>query len=423
LERGVVSADVAKAARLFFRDDNMRQAAGRDAVAGKIEKAVNEALTKQNALGDLFERPPPCPVPKLPRTPSPGDYVGRIAAGSRTASGEAVSTKGKPGKAAKIIEGLTPKQSAQLVNQNLADVISDLYLDRNKLPTDAANMDALVQSVAARVNEGIVKPGELQRTHETGHGQTAPEDLPIARQQFAEELTQRLNDPKADPIETAAWIEWRLNIMDHPWTDGVGKSSRAIAAIPLMRAGEPLPTYPTGKGFFKHAQNLDRVDPRDGGAAYLGPQWRTFNDYYHDLVDESRRELHKERAEVKALLDRDATPHEIEAHPLIQRALKEGKSYPPTNEMPGYRVDPKDPKSKVSPEWKQNRRVILGDREAGRLGRGAGVPDRAGAQGGRRGRRAQRAPRHHRDRAGRRRQVDHHGAARAQARGCHHRRR
>ena len=301
----------------------------------------------------LFARTTTLPAPRLPRTPTPGDYVGRIAAGSRTASGEGVSAKGKPGKAAKVVEGLTPKQSAQLANQNLADVISDLYFER-QAPVDAANIDALVQTVAERINEGIVKPGELQRTHETGHGQTAPEDLPIARQQFAEELAERLNDPKADPIETAAWIEWRANIRDHPWTDGVGKTSRALASFPLMRAGEPLPTYPTGRGFFKHAQNLERVDPRDGGKAYLGPEWRRFNDYYHDMVAESRRELHQERAEVQALIDREATPQEIEAHPLIARALKEAREYQPTNEMEGY----------GSPEWTQNRRVILGDREA-----------------------------------------------------------
>src|SRR4029077_9380179 len=97
---------------------------------------------------------------------------------------------------------------------------------------------------------------------------------------FAQELTERLHDPKADPVETAAWIEWRANIMDHFWSDGVGKTSKALAALPLMRAGIALPKYPDNKVFYSYAPKTS-VDPRNGGKAYLGDEWKKFNDYYH----------------------------------------------------------------------------------------------------------------------------------------------
>jgi hypothetical protein len=54
LERGQVADDVAAAVRLYFRDDALRYAAGRDVVAARMEKALTRALDTQNAVGDLF---------------------------------------------------------------------------------------------------------------------------------------------------------------------------------------------------------------------------------------------------------------------------------------------------------------------------------------------------------------------------------
>ena len=48
----------------------------------------------------------------------------------------------------------------------------------------------------------------------------------------------------------------------------------ALAAIPLMRAGLPLPNYPSQSEFLRHA-------PQYGGT------WADFNAFYHTLVDAS----------------------------------------------------------------------------------------------------------------------------------------
>lgn len=57
LERGAVPDAVREAVRLYFRDDALRQAAGRDVVAARIEAATQRALNEQNAIGDLFGVP------------------------------------------------------------------------------------------------------------------------------------------------------------------------------------------------------------------------------------------------------------------------------------------------------------------------------------------------------------------------------
>jgi ddrB-like ParB superfamily domain len=54
LERGAVPEPVREAVKLYFRDEALRQAAGRDTVAARINKSVERALEHQNAIGDLF---------------------------------------------------------------------------------------------------------------------------------------------------------------------------------------------------------------------------------------------------------------------------------------------------------------------------------------------------------------------------------
>lgn len=54
LEKGAVPDNVKAAARLYFRNDELTLAAGRDAVAARITQAIERALDQGNAVGDLF---------------------------------------------------------------------------------------------------------------------------------------------------------------------------------------------------------------------------------------------------------------------------------------------------------------------------------------------------------------------------------
>ena len=201
---------------------------------------------------------------------------------SRTAGG-VVDTSASPEKAGKIAEGLTGEKAAEHANRNFEQTIKSLYLrrDQDLSPRDAG---MLADKVNVAINTGITKPGTLMRTDDSPkYPYTKAAELPVAKRQFAEELSQRLNDPKADPVETAAWIEWRANLTDHFWADGCGKASKALAALPLMRAGLPLPHYPDNKEFFKHASRTT-YDPKQGGQTYLDDNWKRFLAYYRTLM-------------------------------------------------------------------------------------------------------------------------------------------
>lgn len=241
---------------------------------------------------------------------------------SRTAAGT-LDVTSTPGKEEKIAEGLTPQAAAVQATSNVENVIRSLYEQKDNIPTTGQTMGELVNSVAAGVNQGIVRPGKLARTSDTKFPmQTAAADLPVAYKQFSDELAERLSNPNSDPIETAAWIEWRANLIDHFWSDGAGKASRALAALPLMRDGLPLPMEPPTKDFVAFAKEQPRVDPSDGGEAYLGPAWDKFNAFYHDMV--------YPRESLQAALDRQATAEELGKHPMVLNAIAENRRRVPT---------------------------------------------------------------------------------------------
>lgn len=282
--------------------------------------------------------------------PSPGDEGGyvdqamrNLAATSRTAAGT-LDVSNAPGKEKQLVEGLTAEQAKAAAVNNYAGVIRDLYRGRNEVPSTGHGMGQFIDAVAERVNNGIVKPGELARANQTKIAyQTKPEDLAAAHAQFSQELARRLADPNADPVETAAWIEWRANIIDHFWSDGVGKTSKALAAIPLMRAGLPLPVYPPNKDFFALAKNEKPIDPNAGGMAYLTPGWEHFNAFYHQMVDPRRT--------LQAMIDAGASPEELAKHPLVLAQMDRQKKTVPTGTEADF----------TNPDWQAQRVYQFGN--------------------------------------------------------------
>lgn len=216
------------------------------------------------------------------------DYVDQAMANlkktSRTAGG-VVDVSASKEKAGKIVDGLTGDQAATAATNNFRTAVESVY--------KAAKDDSLTRHTAVndfsdklnqQINAGITKAGVLLRTDDSPkYPYTLVEHLPLARKQFAEEFAARLRDPNADPVETAAWVEWRVNLTDHAYADGVGKTSKALAMIPLMRAGLKLPNYPDNKEFFKHASR-NRYDPNNGPDSYLDDAYDKFVDYYRSLM-------------------------------------------------------------------------------------------------------------------------------------------
>jgi predicted kinase len=275
---------------------------------------------------------------ELKATPEENRYVheamANLNATSRTAQGtlDVSSTEGK----ADMMATASGEEAAAAAKRNVAKVFRELYRRGEKMPMTGQGMAELIDDLAMKANKGILKPDRLMREKDTRFpNQTRAADLATAHAQFAEELVERLSDKKADPIETAAWIEWRANLMDHFWADGVGKTSKALAAWPLMRDHLPLPAYPPNKEFVAYAKDVPRGDPANP-KSYLGPGWERFNNAYHNWVESKT---------LKAMIDRGAPSSELAQHPMVKRAVAENRRRVPTGTEEDF----------ANPTWRANR--------------------------------------------------------------------
>jgi predicted ABC-type ATPase len=226
-----------------------------------------------------------------PQTPLTGEaYVEKamanLALTSRTAGGT-IDTSASADKAAQMAADLSGARAAELAQANYRSLVNQLYESRDAQFSSPAELRGFVEEVVRRVNSGITREEVLYREHDSTKypSYTAVKDLPAAAERFFTELYTRLNDPTADAVETAAWVEYRMDLTDHLWADGCGKSSKAVATWVLMRSGHDLPTYPAERAAqFAHAPKL----PSAAGAGVDKVQYREWLDYYLSLFGDGR---------------------------------------------------------------------------------------------------------------------------------------
>lgn len=145
-----------------------------------------------------------------------------LMATSRTAQG-VIDTSASPDKAEQMHD-ISGDQAANLAVQNYRDVIARAYAERNRQFGSPQEVRDFVEGMAAQVNGGILK-GPLLRQHDSDkYPYTRVKDLPAAADDFYAQLHQKLNDPAADPIDTAAWAEYMINPGHHFFGDGAGKA-------------------------------------------------------------------------------------------------------------------------------------------------------------------------------------------------------
>lgn len=205
---------------------------------------------------------------KLTVEPHDGAFYMRVAMQnlsktSRTAQG-VVDTSASMDKAAKMAGDLTDAQAAIRAKTNYEKVMRGLFEEKNKVFNSPEDVRVFVESVGKDINQGIVKEGILLRSGEDSkkYPYTKVADLPLALEQFYQEFYDRINDPNQDPIELAAWVEYRVNLTDHIFADGCGKSSLALSSFILMRNNLPLPQYQSKKDTVSHsAKTIRGVDP------------------------------------------------------------------------------------------------------------------------------------------------------------------
>lgn len=155
---------------------------------------------------------------------------------------------------------------------------------------NATELRSFVEWIAETVNGGILKDGVLLRSGADSdkYPYTKIADLPVAMDKFYSELLTRMNDPVADPVETAAFVEYGIDLTGHFFADGCEETSKVISSFVLMRANHELPDYTRGedkdyeqirKEYYGHApKQIQGIDPVEDAKAF-----KEFADYYKTL--------------------------------------------------------------------------------------------------------------------------------------------
>ncbi|HPH64487.1 MAG TPA: zeta toxin family protein [Kofleriaceae bacterium] len=201
---------------------------------------------------------------------------------SRTAKGT-VDLSASPDKAGSMAEGLTGQGAADLASRNVEQATGKLYDLRNQPIENPVALRRFVESIAGEINTGIVKDGALLRSHDSEkYPYTRVVELESAMVDFYSEFYRRLKDPGQDPIKLAAWVEYRIDLTDHFFSDGCGKIAKAISGWTLMRNSHQLPAFSADRSaIFKHAPTSRRGQNADLDASQL----QVWEKFYRGMFD------------------------------------------------------------------------------------------------------------------------------------------
>ena len=134
------------------------------------------------------------------------------------------------------------KALASQADRNFAAALKKVWTAKDKPMDTPEAVRAFVEDIADTISEGLLQPGQSPwRTWATKYKSTAPADIQRELDSFAVEYAKRLKG-RADPIETAAWVEKTFENV-HALADGVGRATKALSALALLKGGKPLPTY------------------------------------------------------------------------------------------------------------------------------------------------------------------------------------
>lgn len=205
-----------------------------------------------------------------------------LLATSRTANG-IIDTSASVTKA-DVMEDISGDEAAKTTVNNFTKSIDALFDERGREFSSPEDLRRFVESVAKQINTGLIQedaPLIRGGADSTKYPYTKIADLPAKMEQFYEELYTMLGNPESDPVEVAAFAEYRINAVDHFFADGCGKTSKAISIFILMRSGLPLPDYEGGSSeYYKHVpKSIAGLDPDADKAA-----WQNFLTYYKSMI-------------------------------------------------------------------------------------------------------------------------------------------
>lgn len=180
----------------------------------------------------------------------------------------------------------TGNEAAELGIKNFKETSIYLYEQRHREFASGEEVVVFMNSVATRINNGIVKEGVLLRKADSKKSvYTKLENLESAYKQFAADFFKRLSDPQTNSIDFACYIEWRVNMTDHFFADGCGRISRALANFVLFRANQPLATTTSREEMFSYVPQK-QYDPNKDD--YCDDDYLKWSEYYQSLFSQTQ---------------------------------------------------------------------------------------------------------------------------------------
>lgn len=129
-------------------------------------------------------------------------------------------------------------KAAELSKRNFANAI-DFILDNIDIEFKTAmQLREFIERVAGIVNKDMVKDNCLYRSGADSQTKTYTliRNMEEDSNWFYEQLFNMLNMISYNPVRTAAFLEYYMNMRIHMWADGCGKTSMILAAFIMMRS-------------------------------------------------------------------------------------------------------------------------------------------------------------------------------------------
>ena len=207
------------------------------------------------------------------------DAERNLLAMSRTAQG--VVDTSASAKKIESMTGVSGEAAADLAKQNFEIAIREAYNNKEREFESPEDLRRFINGLATTVNSGIVKEGSLIRSSDS-------EKYPYVRianlenymDKFYQGLYERVQNPEADPIESAAFAEFGIDFAGHFFADGCGKTAKVVSSFILMRHNHKLPEYRGGRSAY-YANQLRQIAGENEAADEAG--YQKFLEYYRGL--------------------------------------------------------------------------------------------------------------------------------------------
>lgn len=207
------------------------------------------------------------------------DAKRNLLATSRTAHG-VVDTSASAKKAESMTD-ISSENVADLAKQNFETAIREAYDNKDREFGSPKDLRNFIEGLASTVNSGIVKEGSLIRTSDSGkYPYVRVAKLENYMNKFYQGLYERVQNPEADPVESAAFAEFGIDFGGHFFADGCGKTAKVVSSFILMRHNHKLPEYKGGRDAY-YANQLRQIAGEDEVVDEAG--YQKFLEYYRGL--------------------------------------------------------------------------------------------------------------------------------------------